>query len=127
MKNIFWMTFLLLGVTFGAYADEGRGSCIISGTNSDYVEVTAYSNGGGIGNFVIANSASKPLMSVYVVITAEVKRGTTNIYETKTLYSGNFNEKVEPYQSRNVEFSYSKDYKVIRNISVDVSNPACKN
>lgn len=126
MKKSFLTALLFLGIAYYSSADEGRGSCIVNGTANDYIEVTAYSDGGGKGNFVIANSASKPLMSVYVVITAEVKRGATNIYESKTIYRGNFSEKVEPYQSRNVDFTYSSDYKVIRNISVEVSNPTCK-
>lgn len=126
MKMFLLTIILFLCATFYSFADEGRGSCIVNGTDNDYVEVTAYSNGGGTGNFVIANSSSKPLMSVYVVITAEVRKGTTNIYESKTLYRGNFTEKVESYQSRNVEFTYSNDYKVIRNISVQVSNPTCR-
>lgn len=126
MKKLFITTIMILSAAFDSLADEGRGSCVVNGTDNDYVEVTAYSNGGGKGNFVIANSASKPLMSVYVVITAEVRRGSTNIYESKTLYRGNFTEKVEPYQSRNVDFTYSSDYKIIRNISVEISNPTCK-
>lgn len=126
MKKVFFATILYFGLISSAFADEGRGSCIVSGTDNDYVEVTAYSNGGGTGNFVIANSSSKPLMSVYVVITAEVRKGISNIYESKTLYRGNFTEKVEPYQSRTENFTYSEDYKVIRNISVEVSNPTCK-
>ncbi len=116
---------MILGAAFSSFADEGRGSCMVNGTNNDYVEVTAYSDGGGKGNFVIANSASKPLMSIYVVITAEV-RGMTNTYESKTLYRGNFTDKIEPYQSRNVDFTYPSNYKVIRNISVVISNPTCK-
>lgn len=116
---------MIFGTAFCLFADEGRGSCVVNGTDNDYVEVTAYSDGGGKGNFVIANSSSKPLMSVYVVITADVK-GMTNAYESKTLYRGNFTEKVEPYQSRNVVFAYPSNYRVIRNISVKVSNPTCK-
>ena len=125
MKRLFVATIMVLGVAFSSFADEGRGSCVVNGTDNDYVEVTAYSDGGGKGNFVIANSASKPLMSVYVVITAEVK-SMTNTYESKTLYCGNFTGKVEPYQSKNVDFTYPINYKVIRNISVKISNPTCK-
>lgn len=124
MKNIFCTALLLFGIAFGAYADEGRGSCIISGTDNDYVEVTAYSDGKGSGNFVIANSSSKPLMSVYVTITAEVAK--TNVYETKILYQGNYTGKVESYSSKNVDFTYSGSYNKIRNISVTVNNPTCK-
>ena len=124
MKGFFLTTILYFTTTILLFADEGRGSCIVNGTSNDYVEVTAYSDGGGKGNYVIANSSSKPLMSVYVVITAEVKRGA--IYELKTLYRGNYTDKVESYQSRNVDFTYPSDYKVVRNISVEVSNPTCK-
>lgn len=124
MKKFFISAVIILGATFSAFADEGRGSCVVNGTSNDYVEVTAYSNGGGEGNFVIANSASKPLMSVYIVITAEVFHGGT--YNSQTLYRGNFTEKVEPYQSRSVNFTYPSGYKTIRNISVEVSNPTCK-
>lgn len=126
MKKVFLAIILCVSAIFSTFADEGRGSCIVSGTDNDYVEVTAYSNGGGTGNFVIANSSSKPLMSVYIIITAEVKKGYSDMYESKTLYRGNFTDKVEPYQSRTENFTYSKDYKVIRNISVEVSNPTCK-
>ena len=124
MKKFFISAVMFLGAIFSVFADEGRGSCAVNGTSNDYVEVTAYSNGGGKGNFVIANSASKPLMSVYIVITAEVKQGFA--YESKTLYRGNFTEKVEPYQSRSVDFTYPSNYMALRNISVEVGNPTCK-
>ncbi len=120
MKKLLIAVVIFLCATFSAFADEGRGSCVINGTANDYVEVTAYSDGGGKGNFVIANSASKPLMSVYIVITAETSNGAT-----VTLYRGNFTEKVEPYQSRNVDFTYP-NYSGIHNIKVEVSNPTCK-
>lgn len=123
MKKFFISVILFLGMAFNAFADEGRGSCLVNGSINDYVEVTAYSEGGGTGNFVIANSAAKPLMSVYIVITAEVSNGGN--YVLKTLYSKNFTEKVESYQSRNVEFTYP-NWRNIRNIKVEVSNPTCK-
>lgn len=125
MKKILLCSLLFQSILLSAFSEEGRGSCKINGTTNDYIEVTAYTNGDGKGNYVIANSASKPMMSVYIVIMAEVKKGTLNVYESKTLFRGNYLGKVEPYQSQNVDFTFPKEYKVIRNISVAVSNPTC--
>ena len=126
MKRFLSLLLICFCASIKLFADEGRGSCIINGTENDYVEVTVFSAGGGSGNYVIANSSSKPLMSVYIDITADVKKPGTNTYETKTLYSGNYTEKIEPYQSKSVDFTYPNSYKDIRNIVARVSNPTCR-
>lgn len=127
MKRIFLTVALLLSFAFASFADEGRGSCIVTGTDSDYIEVTAYCDGKGCGNFVIANSATKPLMSLYIVITAEVSTTISGeTFQTVTLYSGNYTGKIESYASTTVEFTHPKSYQRIRNIQVTVSNPTCK-
>lgn len=126
MKKWVLTIFLSAGIAFTSLADEGRGSCVVNGTADDYVEVTAYSEGKGSGSFVIANSASKPLMSLYIVITAEVTKVGSNTYEPKTLYRGNYIGKVDSYSSQKVDFTYSGTYSNIRNIAVSVDNPTCK-
>lgn len=123
MRKFLLITLLFFYIPCWLLAEEGHGSCVILGTQNDYVEVTAFSEGSGKGNFVIANSSSKPLMSVYITIKAEVKNGA--VYELKTLYSGNYTEKVEPYQSKNVDFTYPNNYKTLKNISVEIRNPTC--
>lgn len=87
------------------------------------MEVTAYSDGKQKGNFVIANSASKPLLTLFITITAEVSNNNSS-YETKTIYEKNYNGRIEPNQSAFVDFTYNWNY--IRNIQVRVSNPVCK-
>lgn len=125
MKKFLLFLILFVGIVFAAYADEGRGSCIVKGTQNDYVEVTAYSDGKGQGNFVISNSSSKPLVSVYIRVTADVEHKTVQgRYENIILFSGNYTEGVEPYQSKNVLFSFPAG-RGIRNISVEVNNPTC--
>lgn len=122
MKKILLVFFFVIGTAFRGFADEGHGGCVISGTN-EYVEVTAYSDGKQKGNFVIANSASKPLLTLFITITAEVSNNNSS-YETKTIYEKNYNGRIEPNQSAFVDFTYNWNY--IRNIQVRVSNPVCK-
>lgn len=124
MKKFFVIIAILFASTAIVLAEEGEGSCKINGTANDYVNVTAYTDGDGKGNFVIANSSSKPLMSLKIEIIATDING-----KEVTIYNKNYNaKKVEPYQSHNVEFTYPKLYNSkVKNITVKISNATCVN
>lgn len=130
MKKFVITAIAIFGLIFNLFADSGRGHCKIQGTN-DYVEVTAYASKDGTGSFVISNGSSRPLVSAYIVITAECgymyKDGEV-FWNTQTIYSGNYTDGVNAYQSKSIDFNFNgqRSHYGLRNISVSVSNPSCQ-
>lgn len=135
----FLIIILFLGgfFSFSLYAEEGRGSCIIAGTANDYVEVTAYISPDGAGNLtgnlVVVNSSSKPLMSVYIKVIADIASkvgeyvNAHSVRNGATIYECNYipNNAIAAYSSASIPVSIS-GYEVISNIQVVVNNPTCK-
>lgn len=130
MKKILFFLVTIIGLAFNSNAQEG--SCIIPGTN-DYIQVVfdnapSENRNGSSTHFVISNSSVKPMVSAQVVITAEIRTcfgvPECNIYKSVTLYSGTVRD-VVAFGNKPVNFDLLK-YVAIKNISVKVSNPSCK-
>ncbi len=137
MKKILMLIAMVAMFGMNAFAEQGYGSCVIRGTANDYVEVTAnlysVSNGREIsGTFTIVNASSKPLMSAYITITAEVNTGTDPngnlIWKRQTLYQGNWHPtktNLQPNDRETIELYRVMGYDT-RGVQVSVSNPTCQ-
>lgn len=116
-----------------SYAEEGTGSCLVRGTANDYVEATAYLNvvdGYVKGNAVISNSASKPLMSYKLTVTADVMI-SKNYYtgeehwQNITFFSSNCHQECEAYKSTSIDLKSAQGLKV-KDVRVSISNATCE-
>lgn len=120
----------MLCVSLITYAEEATTSCMIGGSNTDYVSATAYTTKSS-GYVTIANSANKPLVSLYITVEAEActyYNGELQ-WHPITLLRKNvyFSPAVSPNQTTRVECDKVESYNgMLRNITVSIGNPSCK-
>ncbi|MDE5567080.1 MAG: hypothetical protein K2J12_01425 [Muribaculaceae bacterium] len=128
MKKFLFL--LMLCVSFITYAEEATTSCMVGGSSTDYVSATAYTTKGS-GYVTIANSANKPLVSLYITVNAEACTYSNGelLWHPVTLLQKNvyFSPAISPNQTTRVECNKVQSYDgKLRNITVSIGNPSCK-
>lgn len=121
-------------IAFMAQAEEATTSCMVGNSNTEYVQATAYttkSGNMGSATITIANGSNKPLVSLYVTVTAETctQYSDGQKWSPVTLYDGNifFNPAIAPNSTTQVKCnSVSSLYGNLRNINIRIGNPSCR-
>ena len=135
MKKFLFMLVMMCCTLF-AMAEEKTTSCKVGNSDTEYVSATAYVVSGGVGKcnsyITIANSSNKPLVSLYITVTAEKATQVDNgkyTWEEVTLYSGNkyFSPAVNPNMTTRLDAkSFNSARSLVRNINISIGNPSCK-
>lgn len=131
MKKLFAILFVTI-MNVAAFAEDGYGTCRVPGSD-EYIEVSvSVSN----GKMIICNASSRPVVSVFVSISATEycskdingKEWTSPVKYKATL----FNNRVwtlAPYERKevNIKVPETHPYHIgWKDVNVTVNNPNCK-
>lgn len=133
MKKILFL--MMMFITLSLNAEEATSSCMVGNSNTEYVQATAYTTKDGTSkgsaSVTIANGSNKPLLSLYITVTAEKCTAFSNRLEWTpvTLYKGNkfFDPAVAPNSTTKIQCNSVSSYGgELRNIDIKIGNPSCR-
>lgn len=119
-------------MSIALFAEDGYGTCRVPGS-SDYIEVSvSISN----GEMRISNASSRPVVSVFVSVTATEycsKDKDGNVWSNPVKYKATlFNDRVwslAPYETKTVSISVPETHPYHmgwKEVNVSVNNPNCQ-